>query len=1432
MSLGLGTVPSAPRRRPRMVRLHVLRDNAVAVAACLLLTRMAWWLISDASRAFYLSAWATSGLVVFLLLRRGKALLPGLLLGEFLSGLMLGVVPREAVLLSIGVVLSAWFSVRMMRRLYPAWEGIEQVGDLFAFIALPCVVNALLVGFWSVLVQRPDAMLSWPGLLSAMSNGLSVVFGVVIFSTNLLLWPKSWRWRDQIPVDPVFWLFALASTTVVTAIFWLSYPAFSGDIELTGLLLLPAFWSMTRFPLSDVYRLVLLQFLIAIAGTARGLGPYAGAIHIDPESLLQLVGVGMVMVGLFAGAMITESVKGRDVLRQGNRWLERQVQERTTALRQSHREVLARERFFQALSEVNRLFSGSVEEPEAFVLEAFCRTLQAQLKLPLVWVVETSPESDWATLRAVAGPLAEVFRGVPIPVHEDRAPSGVPLPTDRAIPVSPAVDRDKAAWAAWRAFAARYALGGSVQVAFSWPDGRSGRIALQRDRGAEFPRQTMQLMAGLSGDLQDFLRRQEAGRTLERTRTLQRALLLAGEVALTTEEVGVLFQRSCQQLIDSGLFIAAWIARPGADGCMDALASAGWSASNALKRRWPVSADVPEGQTVGARAWRSGDLVVQQDYLSDPLVQLWREQALEYGWRAAAAVPIVHQGEQWAILAVIGGQPMMFSEEICELLRQISRLIGHGMDELFLKKSLAEEKESLAQLSAQDATMRRYQAAVVQLQRYLLDRRGSAAIFPVILQILVEETEATAAYIVLPDPVAPILRETYLKAATPEIAHALLELADTQNVLGWPSEQTLLGEILHRDRSCEGPLVRDTLPPYHPIFDAYPGLQDQLAAKMLWPIFTHEGGHPEAILGIMSARAGHFTTAVQQLYSQVANSIGLALRQERYQQEIEQAQEKLQQVAFYDPLTGLPNRRLLEAQLEQAMARHQRQGGFLAICMLDLDDFKPINDRFGHEAGDEVLAALGQRLPEVLRCNDMVGRFGGDEFVILLESVQNQEDLYQILYKIESVITSPLMLQNGTNVRVGVSMGVSIFPGAKTTATPDGLLRDADQALYESKRSKADRSAYWVLHETAAAMSRSPLAQRLLANGRLHVLYQPVWDNQAMAVVGMEALARLRADNGRMLAPREFLPQLRGADLCHLTQHMLVQALEDLKILDGPGRELWVSVNIDPQSLNKSCIRQIRQIILQSGVNPARIMLEILEGSDFLERNAALELLQQLKALGVRLALDDVGSAYASLLRLKDLPVDEIKLDQGFVRMLAQRPEDLHFVLAVRDLAQGLGVDLVVEGVENEAVLDAMITLDIPLLQGRGIARPMPVARLQRWLQKRYVQHPHPSTLLGVYAAQMANHSVLSKMVRQNPHLLDSMTLGNAQTCPIHGHLRRLGRAEGNALDQWHHAYHQAMGTLVEQLDRDSGRADWTVLEETETAFLQSLRDAWQGHLR
>jgi diguanylate cyclase (GGDEF)-like protein len=500
--------------------------------------------------------------------------------------------------------------------------------------------------------------------------------------------------------------------------------------------------------------------------------------------------------------------------------------------------------------------------------------------------------------------------------------------------------------------------------------------------------------------------------------------------------------------------------------------------------------------------------------------------------------------------------------------------------------------------------------------------------------------------------------------------------------------------------------------------------------------------------------------------------------------------------------------------------------------MLDLDDFKPVNDTYGHSVGDQLLKVLAVRLQTFMRASDFIARLGGDEFVLLVEDLQDQDDLRQVMSNIQQAIEMPFVLTSQVTVEVKASIGVCLYDPSRSEEedTGDFLLRRADLALYQSKEHKADRKHAWSQYEGKKNLPTR--ARDLLSTGGLRIFYQPVLDGRNRKIVGAEALARLQDVDGSIQSPAEFLPQLNSKDLFALWEMVTAQVFADMERLEKQGLPLRnVSINVAPSSFCNGCVDALRKALAPGRIDPSRITLEILESSEFLSpTQETLRVLHEIKALGVRLALDDVGSAYSSLLRIRDLPIDAIKLAKDLVRTLPERPHDLHFVLALKDLAQGLGIRLVVEGVETEEILDAMMTLGVPLMQGHAIANPMPIAALEEWLRHApQWQGQHPNTPLGIYAYQMAQWDTIQTTASYNPAMIGALGLDAPENCPVQRYLRRLGFGEGSDVDRLHREYHHALANFGAGLAATPHSEDWQEIVQAHEALLQSLMDAWEA---
>ena len=485
--------------------------------------------------------------------------------------------------------------------------------------------------------------------------------------------------------------------------------------------------------------------------------------------------------------------------------------------------------------------------------------------------------------------------------------------------------------------------------------------------------------------------------------------------------------------------------------------------------------------------------------------------------------------------------------------------------------------------------------------------------------------------------------------------------------------------------------------------------------------------------------------------------------------------------ASHDDLTGLENRTAFLAALPAMLTQAHVDHTLLVVGMLDLDDFKPVNDTHGHGAGDQLLRDWSHRLLTWMHGPHRVARIGGDEFLFVLGGFTQFAAVETFLQDCLTDLTEPVVLPDGESVCVHASVGLTVAP--EDGSDPDGLIRHADWALYRSKETKAHRDRVWTWYQPPAAPSRFHAA----IPQHLRVHYQPIVDGQTGTVQSLEALVRLQ-DGAQLLSPIQFLPQLSPQELETLTFGVLDHVLRDIQQLDVWGhtpQPLSVALNLEPSMLSPACIDHIGEQVRQARVQPDRITLELLETSDFLSRDLAKSQLQILKARQFQLALDDVGSAYSSLLRIKELPIDTFKLDQAFVRHIPDDPDDLLFVISIQTLARGFQAHFVAEGVETLEILDALQVLGVDRIQGYVFAKPMPLTELLHWLQA-FTPQPagtQPRSLLGAYAAHLA-YQFLDRVL---PRATGSH--GRAEACPLTHYLRDRGFMQTD-LAREHDHYH------------------------------------------
>ena len=442
------------------------------------------------------------------------------------------------------------------------------------------------------------------------------------------------------------------------------------------------------------------------------------------------------------------------------------------------------------------------------------------------------------------------------------------------------------------------------------------------------------------------------------------------------------------------------------------------------------------------------------------------------------------------------------------------------------------------------------------------------------------------------------------------------------------------------------------------------------------------------------------------------------------------AEDELAHQALHDPLTKLPNRMLFMDRLSQALPGLGRHPGSVAVMFLDLDRFKVVNDNLGHDAGDQVLISVADRLVGELRAGDTASRFGGDEFVVLCEGVDGEQDAIRIAERATRAVAQPIRLDAG-EVKVTTSVGIALASGPSDR--PEWLVRDADAALYRAKDHGRNRYELFDQNMRARAMQRLKTEMELgraIDLGELRLHYQPVVHIDDGRIASVEALVRWQHPQKGLLAPASFIPVAEETGLIGpLGAWVLGEACRQLahwRATTPGGADLTIAVNLSARQLALPDFEDtVRRVLFESGVQGSSLTLEITESVLMEAAPPTISVLDALRELGVRLAIDDFGTGYSSLGYLKRFELDALKVDQSFVRGLGSDPEDSAIVAAVVSLARALRLSVVAEGVERADQLQQLRWLGCGLAQGFFLAPPLEAEALtQRFSQYALIPLP------------------------------------------------------------------------------------------------------------
>lgn len=455
--------------------------------------------------------------------------------------------------------------------------------------------------------------------------------------------------------------------------------------------------------------------------------------------------------------------------------------------------------------------------------------------------------------------------------------------------------------------------------------------------------------------------------------------------------------------------------------------------------------------------------------------------------------------------------------------------------------------------------------------------------------------------------------------------------------------------------------------------------------------------------------------------------------------ERKESEREIQQLAYYDTLTGLPNRMLFRDRLNQALTEAEQSGLQLALLFLDLDRFKEVNDTLGHSTGDKLLKVAAERIRHCLRKSDAVARLGGDEFVIIVPALSHVEDAAVIARKILDIIRKPILLENREIVSTG-SIGISVYP--KDGKDVDSLLRSADMAMYRAKEQGRNNHQFYSREMNIEATEKMELEinmRRALERGEFFLRYQPQMCLKTGRITGLEALVRWKNPRREIISPLKFIPVAEETGLIFpIGEWVLRAACAQNKALQDAGiPPVRISVNLSARQFKHyNLTAMIAGILAETGLAPEYLELELTESAIMANRKEIRKILWELKRMGVSLAIDDFGTGYSSFSYLKHFPIDRIKIDRSFIGEISTNPNDAAITRAIIAMSHNLGLRVIAEGVETKEQLELLRSSDCDEMQGFYLKKPVAAEEI-------------PSLLLG---------SLLDAPPRLSVHRADAPT--------------------------------------------------------------------------
>ena len=785
-------------------------------------------------------------------------------------------------------------------------------------------------------------------------------------------------------------------------------------------------------------------------------------------------------------------------------------------------------------------------------------------------------------------------------------------------------------------------------------------------------------------------------RSLQRVGKMFAALSATNEAILRTKSAGELYQQVCDAALSGGNLMGAAILlhELGTDQ-LTYVAGAGDGIERLRTVQFSAAEDLPTGQGIVGRAFRSAKPCVSNDILNDIRSKAWHEGLSKSGARAAAALPLMRGGASVGVLVVYFGEVGAFDMEIVALLTRMAENVSFALEHLDRE---AERKAS------ERATLRlkRMYATLSATNEAILRSKTPQELYERVCDAAVHAGKSLATAVLLVEPSSPWLTPV---AGTGEIMEPMRKARfsiDPDNPYG----KGVCGQAIRSQKPAVNPDILNS-EQARPWREA--NLVDRDIACAAFPLVRK--GQSIGVLMFFIGRTWAADAEIVALMARMAENVSFALDNFDREDERRRAEVRAHHLATHDDLTDLPNRAMFSQMLNDAIKVARRCDRKFNVMFVDLDRFKLINDTLGHAAGDLLLKGVATQFRQCLRDGDVLARFGGDEFVILLREVSDVAQVSAIARKLLSAAVTPIMI-HGRECRVTASIGVATFPDHGSDEQT--LTKNADAAMYLAKEEGRGSFRFFAKdlkpHSIERLMLETSL-RRALERDEFVLHYQAKQDLATGEISGVEALLRWQHPDLGVLPPLQFISLAEESGLIvPIGKWALdIACAQNVAWQEQGLPPMRMAVNLSPrQFTDPNLLEDIREALAKSGMTPQLLELEITESMVMQNADGAMHVLTAIKKLGVHLSIDDFGTGYSSMSLIKQFPIDTIKIDRSFVRNLPVDANDCAITNAVIALGKALDLTVVAEGVETKAQERFLREQGCNEIQGYLFTKPLP----------------------------------------------------------------------------------------------------------------------------